>query len=105
MADVLAAVLLALILLLFAGFVVAFLVVVGWFLYAVVAVARGRRPGPATGGSCWRPSAAGAGDRAGAAGTSPGSPSSSTRAVLTRPGGSPDQPRCGTPACFALWPQ
>jgi hypothetical protein len=44
MADVLAAVLLALILLLFAGFVVAFLVIVGWFLYAVVAVARGRRP-------------------------------------------------------------
>ena len=44
MADVLAAVLLALILLLFAGFVVAFLVVVGWVLYAGVAVARGRRP-------------------------------------------------------------
>jgi len=44
MADVLAAVLLALILLLFAGIVIAFLVVAGWFLYAVVAVARGRRP-------------------------------------------------------------
>jgi hypothetical protein len=44
MADVLAAILLALILLLFAGIVIAFLVVAGWFLYAVVAVARGRRP-------------------------------------------------------------
>jgi hypothetical protein len=44
MADVLAAVLLALILLLFVGIVIAFLVVAGWFLYAVVAVARGRRP-------------------------------------------------------------
>ena len=56
---------------------------------------RSPTPGPATGGSCWRPSAAGAGERAGAAGTSPGSPSSSTRAVLTRPSGSPDQARFG----------
>ena len=43
MADVLAAVLLALIFLLFAGIVIAFLVVAGWFLYAVVAAAQARQ--------------------------------------------------------------
>jgi hypothetical protein len=44
MADVLAAILLGLVLLLFAAVAIAFLVVVGWALYAVVAVIRGRQP-------------------------------------------------------------
>ena len=83
------------------GVVIAFLMVAGGSCRGGGGC-RGRRPRKATGGSCWRPSAAGAGDRAGAAGL-PGSPSSSTRAVLARPSGSLTSRGLPVPT-VATWP-
>jgi hypothetical protein len=49
MVDILAGALLALVLLVFLGIALVFLACVGWFLFAVIALVRGRRPGTSYG--------------------------------------------------------